>query len=127
MKILFNPFPLLLFAISKSDTFHTVKYPTENFLSSTEIRDKLGIFPCIINSGIPVSFLGLRRDGKWASLEWRELDGTGSGPVLNAWDREFTAFSEKKIWYPKTRPGMQTSNSSSYKKDLFIYLMHFHI
>ena len=68
----------------------------------------------IINSGIPVSFSGLRRDGKWASLERRELDGTGMGPVLNACDREFPAFSRKKIWYPKPRPGMQTSRGPAW-------------
>ena len=48
-----------------------------------------------INLGIPVSFLGLRQDGKWASLEWWELDGTGSGPVLKAGISRF--FQEKNL------------------------------
>ena len=63
----------------------------------------------LIKSGIPISFLGLRRDRKWVSLEWRELDRMESGPVLNARDWQFPTFSVKKISYPKTRLGMQTS------------------
>ena len=82
-----------LFGLDFTNIF---QYPTGNFSSSTEIREKSGIFPCIINSGIPVSFSGLSREGKWASLEWLELDRTGSGPVLNAWDREFPIFFWKK-------------------------------
>ena len=50
------------------------------------------------------------RDRKWASLEWRELDETGSGPVLNARDREFSAFSGKKNLVPKN----ETGNSDLY-------------
>ena len=94
-------------------------YPVLYFSTQQEIScpvlksgKSLGIFPCIINSGIPVSFQGLRRDGKWASLEQRELDGTGSEPVLNARDQKFPLFPGKKIWYPKTRLGMQTSNKN---------------
>ena len=98
------PGSLALFSLDFTNIF---QYPTGNFLSSTEIREKLEIFQCIINSGIPVSFSGLRWDGKWASLEC-------SGPVISGF------FSEKNFGTQKTKPGMQTSNFTT----LLSWVMH---
>ena len=63
------------------------------FPSSTEFREwKYKIS----NSRIPVSFSGLRQDGKWPVLNGRELDERGSGLVLNARNGKFLGFSWKK-------------------------------
>ena len=54
---------------------------------------------------LPCSFCGLNDK----LFEWRELDGTGSGLVLNPWDKKFTAFFRKKLGTQKMRPGTPTS------------------
>ena len=82
----------------------------------TLVHTRSTLKPKIFNSGIPISFSGLRRDGKWASLEWRELDGTGMLGIGN-----FALFPGKKIWYPKMRPGMQTSTLELTKLSLIFF------
>ena len=46
-------------------SYNKFQYPTGNFPSSTEFWKFFPNSPKISNSGIPVSFLELRRDGKW--------------------------------------------------------------
>ena len=52
------------------------------------------------NLGIPVSFLGLRRDGKWPVLNGQELYGTGSVWSWVLGMENFLDFPGKN-WYPK--------------------------
>ena len=68
-----NFFSLVLFGLDLCNIF---QYPTGNFPSSTEFREKSRIFMCYLNSGIPISFSGLRRDGKKPDPN----AGTESGP-----------------------------------------------
>ena len=70
--------------------------------------------------GIPVSFSELRWGKKWAVLNGRELDGTGSG-----WSRilrmgNFTNFPGK-TWYPKNKienadPYLKTQGAGAVKR-----------
>ena len=52
----------------------------------------------IINSGIPISFSGLRRDGKWPVLNEPELDKMGGLECLG-----------RDVMTQKMRPEKQTS------------------
>ena len=53
------------------------------------------VYICYLNSRIPISFSGLRWDGKWVVLNARELDGTGSGWSLMLRTENFPIFGEK--------------------------------
>ena len=69
-------FTLVLFGLV---LYYYFQYPTRKFLNSTKFWEFWELKYKIFNSGIPVSFSGLRRDGKWPVLNGRELDGMGSG------------------------------------------------
>ena len=112
-------FSLVLFGLV---LYYYFQYPTRKFSTSTEFKEFRELKYKISNSGIPVSFLGLRRDGTWTVLNGCELDGTGSGLVLNARDGNFPEFSGKKVATPKTRPGTQTSKT--FPKFLFPNIGH---
>ena len=56
--------------------FYYFQYPTRKFQSSIKFWEFRELKYKISNSGIPVSFLGLRRDGNWPVLN----DGTELGP-----------------------------------------------
>ena len=95
-------FSLVLFGLV---LYYYFQYPTRKFLSSTEFSEYREFQYKISNSGIPNSFLGLRRDGKWPVLNGQELDGTGSGWSWVLRMGNFPDFLEK--WHS----GMQTSTS----------------
>ena len=63
----------------------------------------------IFNLGIPISFSGLRQDGKWPVLNGRELDGTGSGWSQVLETENFLDFFEKNPVPEKWYLGTQTS------------------
>ena len=89
------------------------QYPTGNFPSSTEFREFFPNFPEISNSGIPISFLGLRRDGNWPVPNgWTETQlGRGSSRMLGT----------GKIWFP----GNGIRDRRPLLKWLVILLQHF--
>ena len=89
-----------LVARENSENFWMGRYysvPLGKFLNGLKIYK-------ISNLGIPVSFLGLRQDGKWPVLKWASIR-----QVLNAREKKFPTFSGKKFGTQKTRMGMKTS------------------
>ena len=95
--------------LANQNQFFDTKITFCILLSHKKIMQKITKYH-VLKGGLPV--LIWYNFNKWnlgIPFHFRDWDGMGSGPVLNARDQEFSAFSGKKIWYPKTRPGMQTS------------------
>ena len=89
--------------------YNIFQYPTGNFLSSTEFREFFPNFPKISNLGIPVSFLGLRRDGNWPVPNGRTETGPGRGCSQMLGTGNFPDFSMKFPVPGKWHLGTQTS------------------
>ena len=64
----------------------------------------------ISNWGIPVSFSGLRQDGKCLVPNGGTEMGQEVGWFSNARDREISKFSRKKFGTQKMKPGTQISS-----------------
>ena len=79
-------------AIITSVLYNIFQYPTGNFPASTEFWEFFSNFPEISNSGTPVSFSGLRCDGKWPVPKGRTETGPGSGCTR--------MLGMGKIWFP---------------------------
>ena len=99
-------FSLVLFDLV---LYYYFQYPTRKFPSSAEFREFWELKYKISNSGIPVSFLGLRREGKWPVPNGGTETEPGRGCSRKLGMANFSDFSGKNPVPWKWHSGTQTS------------------